>query len=166
MWSKSLMYVFPVLVYLRFNPLDSALILSEFFSPHPIKKKDGLFSPLVFLCLSILDPSFPLWLFKELSIIFTFTQTHTHTNRYPALETAPGGENKADKVNRTCGEREGLVGWARDEIEVSKWYSVFYLQYDVDSDWKKWDAALGTQLWERATCRAPPRAVELLPRFH
>ena len=125
------------------SSLYSAVMLSECFSSHPIlkkkQKKIGLFSPLIFLCVSVLDPSSPLWLFKELPILAlrcTPTHTHAHTHRFDTLEAAPGGSNKADKVNRTCGEMEGggADGAGMEYGGYRNAMLAFCLEYDVDSD--------------------------------
>lgn len=50
-------------------------------------------------------------LFSMLASCLTQTlphsHTHMHTYKYPAIRLAPGGQNEADNVNRTCSEKWG-----------------------------------------------------------
>lgn len=68
--------------------------------------------------------------------LHTNTHTRTHTHRFDTLEAAPGGENKADEVNRTCGERKegGGGGPGMEYGGYRNAILAFCLEYDVDSD--------------------------------
>lgn len=137
-------------------------MLSDCFSSHPIlknKKRMGFFSPLIFLCLSVLYPSTPL---SSKSSPFlhcfarqhthTYRHTQTHTHRFDTLEVAPGGENKADKVNRTCGEREGggVGGPGMEYGGYRNGILAFCLEYEVDSDSDN-DTRAVLMLWRKQT---------------
>ena len=109
------------------SPPCSAPVLCEFFSTLPITCKitstaRGLFRPLVFLCLSISGtlpflPRSSKTLNSCIALRSHSFHTHTHTHRHAhthagtiAMGMAPGGENKAAAVNRTCGEKWGRGG--------------------------------------------------------